>query len=688
MQLLLEFFCEEIPARMQKRAEEDLARLLLEQFERAGFAGLTARTYSGPRRLAAVVEGLSARAPDTAEERKGPRVGAPAGAVQGFLKAAGLAAIEEAEIVADPKGDFYRAKSLKKGQQTTEIIAQIVPQIAKAFPWPKSMRSGGSDFVWVRPLRGIVCVFDGAEVAFEVGGVRSGAYTQGHRFHAPGAIRVNHAGEYLAKLERAYVLGDRERRRASILDQAERACAERDLRLAADAGLLEEVTGLAEWPVVILGDMDPAFLDLPGEVIRLTMRTHQRYFAVRQAESDTLAPHFLTVANIEASDGGAAIAAGNGRVLSARLNDARFFWDGDRALALGAPARVEKLKKIVFHQQLGSVWDKVERVRARAAGLCAATGADPALVDRAALLMKADLVTETVGEFPELQGQIGRLLFLAQSTGADAGAESIAAAIEDHYRPLGPSDRVPEDPVALTLALADKLDTLTAFWAIGEKPTGSKDPYALRRAALGLVRIVLESGVRLPLARHTGDPDLTAFLLERLRNHLREQGARHDVIEAGLAPGPVAGEADDDLVRIAARVAAVAAFLARADGADLLAGYKRAANILAAEEKKGRGLAPEVAAAGVNAALLREPAERALHAALSEAAPKAAADAGAERFSAAMEALAGLREPLDRFFEAVLVNAEEAGLRANRLLLLTRIRAALAAVADFSQIEG
>ncbi|MGE3304206.1 MAG: glycine--tRNA ligase subunit beta, partial [Hyphomonadaceae bacterium] len=486
---LLEFFSEEIPARMQKRAEEDLVRLLGAELEAAGLGKLSLRTMSGPRRIAIMGE-LPAGAASVNEERKGPRVGAPEQALAGFLKAAGLARIEDAQIQKDPKGDFYVARIAREGRATPAILAEAIPKTARAFPWPKSMRSGTSDFTWVRPLHEVLCLFDGAPVAFEVGGVKSGARTWGHRFHSAGAIEITDPKQYEEKLRAAFVLADREVRKAKILADAKAACAARALSLVEDAGLLEEVAGLAEWPVVVLGDMDPAFLDLPAEVIRLTMRTHQRYFAVRGADG-RLAPHFVTVANVEAKDGGKAIAAGNARVLSARLNDARFFWEQDRKLKLGDPARVEKLKSIVFHQKLGSVWDKVERVAALAQELALVAGADPALVARAARLAKCDLVTETVGEFPELQGQIGRQL--AELEGEHP---SVAAAIEDHYRPLGPNDRVPSDPVAITLALADKLDTLVGFWAIDEKPTGSRDPYALRRAALGICRVLLENNVR------------------------------------------------------------------------------------------------------------------------------------------------------------------------------------------------
>jgi glycyl-tRNA synthetase beta chain len=810
-ELLIELFSEEIPARMQKRAEEDLLKLLREKLEARGLAFKGARTFSAPRRLGVSVADLPAKAADVNEEKKGPRVGAPEQAIQGFLKSAGLKTIGEAQVVNDKKGDFYVARIERAGEATAEIVRGVLPEIIRSFPWPKSMRSGASDLQWVRPLHNICCVFDGREVKIDVAGIPSEAATWGHRFHAPAKIAVTNFARYDADLRAAKVIPLREDRKNDILTDAREQCAKRGFELVEDPGLLEEVTGLAEWPQVIFGDMDPAFLDLPAEVIRLSMRTHQKYFAVRDAKTKKLAPHFITVANISAKDGGNAIATGNARVLSARLNDARFFWDTDKKTPLYTDERKEKLKKIVFHQKLGSVWDKVERVKALAVELCAATGADPILVERAALLSKMDLVTETVGEFPELQGQIGRELYLAERNASSpflrgrgqgeggrsehgaaratssppptpnpapqGGGESIATAIEDHYRPLGPNDRVPTDPVAVTLALADKLDTLQSFWAITERPTGSSDPYALRRAALGFVRTVLGARIRVSLsawierayyryvfqhapsawpyipaagqtrnqkefdyvpltppdwlalnsAQYTNghealDPiahvyvyevgalethgprkvigeqamwharlfaeclhdtrrDLLAFLADRLKVQLRDQGKRHDLVDAVFALG------DDDLVRIVARVEALDAFLKTEDGANLLAGYKRAANILAAEEKKGKWSAAE-AEAPVQRSLLKEEAEHVLEAAMQDALRKARAAVEKEDFAAAMKALSGLRAPVDAFFEKVLVNDPQEHLRRNRLLLLTRLVEATSAVADFSKIEG
>ncbi len=793
-ELLIELFSEEIPARMQKRAEEDLARLFAEKAKAAGLDVKDARTFSGPRRLALFVPDLPAKTADVNEERKGPRVGAPQAALEGFVKSAGLNSIEEAEIVADKKGDFYVARIARAGRATPTLLQEIIPDIVRAFPWPKSMRSGVSDLTWVRPLHNVMCVFDGAAVRIDLPGVGSEARTWGHRFHAPGAIAVERFDDYAARLRDARVEIDREARKAKILNDARAACAAKGLELVEDAGLLEEVAGLSEWPVVLVGDMDPAFLDLPGEIIRLSMRTHQKYFAVRDPKTGALAPHFVTVANIEAKDGGAAIAAGNARVLSARLNDARFFWDLDLKKGLEDEARLKKLDEIVFHQKLGSVGDKVRRIEALAVELAPIVGADEALVRKAARLCKADLVTETVGEFPELQGYVGRELYeaalapalpsmgrAARSAGRGArtdgsdqpheastpssrasppqsslrddsspieGERSIAIAIEDHYRPLGPNDRVPSDPVAICVALADKLDTLVGFWAIDEKPTGSSDPYALRRAALGVVRIVLAANVRaaqtklydLAFKQHEhqwratfpdaqfalsqaeiaaalrdgkaledllanaqghlsalvitsfgtvfGNADrLISFMIERVRVQLRDGGKRYDLIDAVFAPDRN-NRRDDDLVRIVARVEALDTFLKTEDGANLLAGYKRAANILRAEEKKNPDLENLLLNREFDSAQLKEAEEKSLHAALERAAADAANAVAAEDFSAAMAALAKLRAPVDNFFERVLVNAPEENLRLNRLKLLTRMRDALHAVADFSRIEG
>jgi glycyl-tRNA synthetase beta chain len=691
-QLLIELFSEEIPARMQKRAEEDLAKAFGEKLKAAGLDAKAIKTFSSPRRLGLFIDDLPAKAADVNEERKGPRVGSPEQALQGFLKGAGLSSIDQAQIVEDKKGAFYVAKIERAGRATTEIVQEIVPEIIRAFPWPKSMRSQSSDLQWVRPLHNICCVFDGKAVKIAVEGVGSEGVTWGHRFHAPEAMPVTSAADHASKLRGAKVLIEREERKTIILEQAKKLCAAKGLELVEDIGLLEEVAGLVEWPVVLLGDMDRDFLNLPGEVIRLSMRTHQKYFAVRDPKTKGLAPHFIVVANIEAKDGGKAIAAGNARVLSARLNDAQFFWKVDTATPLYTEERKAKLEKIVFHQKLGSVWDKVERMRALAEELCAVTGADPKLVREAAALCKMDLVTETVGEFPELQGQVGRQL----SALTKGNHESIAAAIEDHYRPQGPNDRVPTDAVAITLALADKLDTLVAFWTIDERPTGSSDPYALRRAALGVIRTILENHLKVDIThalapafvifwRKAPDEDVVLSLLtffgERLRISLRDQGFKYDHVHA------VFGAAEPDFTRFVAKVRALEDFLELPEGRNLLAGYKRAANILAAEEKKGKWSAEE-AAGQVDASKLAEPAEKALYEALEKALPAARAAVEKEEFAAAMKALSGLRAPVDAFFEKVLVNADDPMLRRNRLLLLSRLREALSQVADFSKIEG
>lgn len=764
-ELFIELFSEEIPARMQKRAEEDLLKLLREKLEARGLAFKDARTFSSPRRLGVSIAELPAKAADVNEEKKGPRVGAPDQAIQGFLKSAGLKAISEAQVVEDKKGAFYVARIERAGEATAAIVQQVLPEIIRQFPWPKSMRSQSSDLQWVRPLHNICCTFDGREVKIDVAGVGSEAATWGHRFHAPAKIAVSSSAQWDRDLRAAKVIPLREDRKTYIVDAAKKACAERGLEWVEDPGLLEEVAGLCEWPQIIFGDMDPAFLDLPGEVIRLSMRTHQKYFAVRDPKTKKLAPHFIAFANIEAKDGGKAIAAGNRRVLSARLNDARFFWETDKKTPLFTEERKEKLKKIVFHQKLGSVWDKVERVKALAVELCAVTGADKEQVTRAADLCKMDLVTETVGEFPELQGQIGRELASlirptgeVTSKGASAVSEhnSVAIAIEDHYRPLGPNDRVPTDKVAVTLALADKLDTLACFWLIDEKPTGSGDPYGLRRAALGVIRLLREArldysvifGPLVPLMRFRSqqrrtdaDAEIKAlmavisermspqvaisvladfaerhkpktmaelfredflrdvtiagavrdFVLDRLVVVLRDEDKSPDLIRAAISiPGKRIGggdAVDDNIARIVARVEALDAFLKTEDGKNLVAGYKRAANILAAEEKKGKWSAAD-AQGQVDAAKLAEPAEKALHDALAAALPAARAAVEKEDFAAAMKALSGLRAPVDAFFEKVLVNDPQEQLRRNRLLLLTRLVEATSAVADFSKIEG
>ena len=715
-QLLLELFSEEIPARMQAKAEADLGKVLGDALTAAGLDFDELQTASGPRRLAVVVDGLPKRSADVREERKGPKVGAPEKAVAGFLRGAGLGSIDEAEVRVDPKkGEFYVAVIEKAGRAATDIIAGAVPEIVRKFHWPKSMRWGTGDLRWVRPLQRIVCVLDGAVVPFEIDGLASGNETEGHRVHGRGPFVVSGWEDYQSQLEGAgYVMLARADRKALIAKRAEALCKKAGLELVPDEGLLEEVTGLAEWPVPVLGEMDAAFLDLPPEVVRLSMRTHQKYFAVRDPKTGKLAPNFVTVANIEAADGGAKIAAGNAKVLSARLDDARFFWDNDKKT--GLEAMLPKLAKIDFKKELGSVADKVERVAALARELAPKVGADPDLAERAARLAKADLVSEMVYEFPELQGVMGRYYAL------EAGEERpVAGAIADHYQPQGPGNPVPSDPVSIAVALADKLDMLFGFWAIDEKPTGSKDPFALRRAALGVVRIVLENGVRLRLSElfkskteeianwieseaakenlkrlelaggsgavglmvraifpNEKAPDLLAFFADRLKQYLRDKGERHDLIDAVFALG------EDDLVLITKRVAALGKFLDTEDGTNLLAGYKRATNILKAEAKK----TGETYTGSVNPDLLSEKPEQDLHSSLTTARAKVAEALTTEDFEQAMAAMAPLRGVLDTFFDNVTVNADDTAVRQNRLLLLASMRDALADVADFSRIEG
>ena len=721
--LLLELRSEEIPARMQRKAAGDLRKMVTDGLVEAGLTYEAAREYWTPRRLTLDIRGVTARSKDVREEIKGPSTSAPEQAVQGFLRKAGLTDISQAHVHSDPKkGDFYVAHLVKQGRAAEEIIAEIVPAVIRSFPWPKSMRWGAASakpgaLRWVRPLQSIICTF-GPETAepvvveFDIDGIRSGNVTYGHRFHAPDAITVRRFDDYVTKLEAAKVILDAERRKEIIATDARNLAFASGLELVEDEGLLEEVSGLVEWPVVLMGEFEENYLQIPAEVIRLTIRANQKCFVVRpQGEDEALANRFLLTANIEATDGGAEIARGNGKVVRARLSDALYFWNTDQGnlpdlgelkapaerlgLDLAKPldqrmARLDHLN-VTFHAKLGTQGERVERIARLAEELAPAVGADPALARRAALLAKADLQTEVVGEFPELQGAMGRKYALLQ--GEDA---AVAAAIEEHYKPQGPSDHVPTAPVSIAVALADKLDTLVGFWAIDEKPTGSKDPYALRRAALGVIRIIIENGVRLELADaiaralatfadRIGEtyvtPDLLAFLHERLKVYLRDKGARHDLIDAVLASGE--GAANDDLLLVVSRVAALGVFLDSEDGKNLLAGTKRAANILAAEEKKGA-----VVPADVDPALLSDPAEKALSTAVNTAEAEAAKAIALQDFAGAMQALSALRGPVDAFFEAVMVNVDDADVRANRLALLARIRAATGQVADFSRIAG
>jgi glycyl-tRNA synthetase beta chain len=743
--LLLELFSEEIPARMQRQAAEDLKRLVAGALVEANVLYEGAQAFATPRRLALHVVGLPESQPHRREERKGPRVGAPEGAIQGFLKSAGLARIEDAKIVSDgKKGELYVAVIDKPGRATRDLVAEIVPAILRAFPWPKSMRWGAASGKpdaprWVRPLRSILCTFGGPHetpeiIPFALGDVVAGDRTFGHRFMAPAPIEARRFETYVDALFNAKVVLDADRRKAMILADARNLAFARGLELVEDEGLLEEVAGLVEWPVVLVGEFEGEFLEIPPEVIRATIRANQKCFVLRDSHGK-LANAFILVANLIASDGGDAIAAGNARVVRARLSDARHFWRTDLAdlpdykekASKPLDQRLEKLKAlgIVFHEKLGTQGERVERVAALARALAPPVGCVPDLAERAARLAKADLVTEMVGEFPELQGLMGK--YYAEAQGEDV---SVAAAIEEHYKPQGPNDRVPTSPESIAVALADKLDTLVGFWAIDEKPTGSKDPFALRRAALGVIRIILEDELRLPLADVAGagfravdqtilarnaraladrmeaepsidamlvtssteqvffgqrwvDPralDLLAFFADRLKVYLRDKGARHDLIDAVFAlPG------QDDLLMIVRRVEALGRFLETDDGKNLLAGYRRAANILKAEEKKdGEG-----AFAGAHdPAALVLPEEHALAETLGKASADARARVEAEDFEGAMRALSALRAPVDAFFLAVTVNAADPASRLNRLRLLGALREAVHAVADFSRIAG
>lgn len=676
--LLIELFSEEVPARMQAKAADDLKALVTNGLVDAGLTYESAGAFATPRRLALTVHGLNTRSPDIREEKKGPRTDAPAGAIQGFLRGAGLDDIAKARVVSDPKkGDFYVADLVKPGRTAEAIIAELMPQVVRGFPWPKSQRWGSGTLRWVRPLHSIVCTFgpeteEPVVIDFEVDGIRSGNVTYGHRFLAPEAIKVKRFSDYVEKLEKAKVVLDPVRRHDIILADARNLAFAAGLELVEDEGLLNEVAGLVEWPVVLMGAFDPAFLDVPDEVIRATIRANQKCFVLKDPKTGRLANRFILTSNMAATDGGATIIAGNERVIRARLSDAKFFWDGDLAIPL--ETLVPKLEGITFHEKLGSQGDRVRRIVALAREIAPLVGADADKAARAALLAKADLLTGVVGEFPEVQGLMGR--YYATHGGEDA---AVAAAIEEHWKPQGPSDRVPATPVSIAVALADKLDTLVGFWAIDEKPTGSKDPFALRRAALGVIRIILDNGVRLPLNAYASKtPDLLNFFADRLKVQLREQGNRFDLVDAVFALG-----GQDDLLLIVKRVEALGALLATDDGKNLLAGYKRAANILKAEEKKGTTVAD-----AVDANLFKEAEEKALAAAIETAAQTAHDAVADENFEGAMKALATLRAPVDAFFDKVLVNDADERVRANRLALLTVLRDACHQVADFSKIEG
>jgi len=702
-QLLLELFSEEIPARMQGSGAAALKDLVCKSLKEASLEFDSAAAYSTPRRIALVVDGLPEAQPDISEEKRGPRTDAPEKAIEGFLRANNLT-LDDCEKRQAGKGEFWFATIDQKGRQTANVLPEILPEAIRKLPWQKSMRWGCGSLRWVRPLQSILCVLDGKPLTLEIGdGVPCGRETRGHRFYAPDAIEVGFFDDYEKSLQRAKVVLNPETRRTLISEKAEALAADAGYALKPDPALLGEVAGLVEWPVPLLGTIDTEFMELPDEVMTTSMRSHQKYFSVEK-EDETLAPHFVVVSNIDADDGGAAIVAGNERVLRARLSDAKFFWDQDRKQKL--EEFLPGLDGMVFHEKLGSLTDKVARLGNLAAALAPMMGADAGKSRRAAHLCKADLMTGMVGEFASLQGVMGR--YYAMDGGEDT---DVADAIARHYSPAGPDDDCPTAPVSLAVSIADKLDTLVGFFGIDEKPTGSRDPYALRRAALGIIRMVLENGLRMPLSEiialarreyraqgqvgASDDPDMThtlqeidddvamadlvSFFADRLKVHLRSQGVRHDLIDAVFAL-----EDEDDLVRIVARVGALQKFLATEDGENLLAAYRRATNIVEIEEKKDdtRFDGP------VDSGLLTEPAEKTLSDALNATADPVEAALAAEDFTAAMVQMAALRAPVDSFFDDVTVNAEDKKIRANRLNLLANFRATLGRVAAFGRIEG
>ena len=676
--LLLEFFSEEIPARMQARAAEDLKKLVTDKLVAAGLTYDGAKAFATPRRLALSVHGIPARQPDIKDEKKGPRVGAPENAIAGFLKAAGLKSIKDAKIQPDKKGDFYVAVIEKQGRRAIDVIAEIIPDVVQTFPWPKSMRWGSGRLNWVRPLHSIIATF-GPEteepdvVRFSVDGLEAGDETRGHRFMAPAPLKVRHFDDYMAKLEKAKVVLDPARRADIILADAKNLAFAQGFELVEDQGLLAEVAGLVEWPVTLMGSFDKAFLAIPEEVIRATIRNNQKCFVLRDPQTAKLVNKFILIANEEATDGGKAIVAGNERVIRARLSDAKFFYETDLKTRL--EDRLPKFAQIVFHEKLGTQAERIARIMALAGKLAPLVGADVAKTERAAQLCKTDLLTDVVGEFPELQGLMGR--YYAEAQGED---EAVAHASEDHYKPKGPDDLVPSDPVSIAVALADKIDTLTGFWKIDEKPTGSKDPYALRRAALGVIRIVLDNSLRLRLTKISGvSADLLSFFADRLKVQLREQGARHDLVDAVFAL-----EGQDDLLMIVRRVEALGKFLDTDDGKNLLAGYKRATNIIRIEEKKDKREYTGVP----DAKRYQLPEEKALAEGIDVARKEASAAIGKEDFAGAMRATTKLRPRVDAFFDKVTVNVDDKALRENRLKLLNEIREATRTVGDFSKIEG
>jgi glycyl-tRNA synthetase beta chain len=688
-ELLLEVLSEEIPARMQGRAANDLKRLIADGLKGAGLAYSRLDAYSGPRRLALVVDGLPTSQPDVTDERKGPGVAAPEKAIEGFLKANGLSSVDDAEIRELPKGKFYFAVVERKGRATSDVLTDVIEAALSALPWPKSMRWASGETRWVRPLHGILCVFDGKVVTVTYAEISATDTTVGHRFLAPDSIQAVGFDEYIEKLEIAKVIVDQDRRRTLIADGIKGLAQSEGLTLPDDPGLLDEVTGLVEWPVPLLGTIDDEFMDVPPEVLTSAMRKHQKYFALETSDG-AFSNRYALVANIETPDNGQAIIAGNERVLRARLSDAKFFWDLDRQKKL--ETRVDKLQERVFQADLGTVLDKVNRLGTLATLIAEQiSGVELVAVRRAAQLCKADLSTGMVAEFPDLQGVMGR--YYAQQ---DGEASAVCEAIAEHYSPLGPSDVCPSSSISVCVALADKIDTLVGFFGIDQKPTGSKDPYALRRAALGAIRLILENKLRFSLEdvfakAHAGygavlkseqtqsSSDLLDFFADRLKVFLKERGVRHDLIAAVFAVGN-----EDDLVRLMARVDALSAFLGSDDGANLLTAYKRAANIVRIEEKKnGEPFSGEYVVEGL------EPGDaQALAKSLGIVEASVTDALKNEDFASAMTALSTLRKPLDVFFENVTVNADDQTIRLANLNLLSRIGSVMDQIAVFSNIEG
>jgi glycyl-tRNA synthetase beta chain len=711
--LLLELFSEEIPARMQGQAAKDLERLVVGALSDRGLMFESAKSFAGPRRLTLAIAGLPAKQPDVREERKGPRVGAPEKAMEGFLRSAGVT-LDQCQKQSDGKGEFYVAVIERKGRATADVLAEVLPETFAKLPWPKSMRWLPGDPVrWVRPLHSILCVFDREIVPFQFAGVKSGDETRGHRFLSNGAITAKLFWDYFEKLRGAHVLLDAAERKDVILTTARKKAAALGLELIDDEGLLEEVAGLNEWPSVLIGRIEDQFMDVPAEILQTSMRTHQKYFSLRDPKTGRFANRFAVVSNMLAEDSGTEIVAGNERVLRARLSDAKFFWDQDRKERLDS--RVAALKGIVFHAKLGTQYERVERIEALAGEIAKKIGADVEKARRAARLCKADLTTGVVGEFPELQGVMGR--YYALHDGED---QEVADAIRDHYKPLGPSDAVPTAKVSIAVALADKLDQVGAFFSVGEWPSGSGDPFALRRAALGAIHIIRVNDVRMaleqilratyekvvnePIRQSLRNAELNVFesaagpskyrfpesmdefvarvltfLADRLKVALKEKGTRHDLIDAVFSLGN-----EDDLVRLVARVEALQQFLSSDDGANLLVAYRRAANILKIEEKKDK--APYEGDPDPEAFVLDE--EKSLYLQLATASELVRAEIERERFTKAMAVMAQLRRPVDAFFDKVTVNDKDPALRKNRLLLLSRLRATLHLAADFSKIEG